>query len=64
MPNLGGIDTAGLDIDSETMASLRNVDNKQWQEELKTIGEYFDEYGDRLPAELRAQQEKAVSDLN
>ena len=63
LPLADDIDTAGLDIDSDTMASLLNVDVAQWREELETVGEYFNEYGDRLPAELRQQQKKAISDL-
>jgi phosphoenolpyruvate carboxykinase (GTP) len=64
LPQAEDIDTAGLDIDSATMASLLNIDTDQWREELQLIGTYFDEYGNRLPEELRAQQEKAVSDLS
>ncbi len=64
LPLAEDIDTAGLDIDSATMASLLNIDTDQWREELQLIGTYFDEYGNRLPEELRAQQEKAVSDLS
>jgi len=63
LPLADDIDTAGLDIDSDTLASLLNVDVAQWREELETVGEYFNEYGDRLPAELRQQQKKAISDL-
>ena len=63
LPLADDIDTAGLDIDSQTMESLLNVDAEQWREELEMVGEYFDEYGNRLPAELRSQQEKAITDL-
>ena len=64
LPLAEDIDTAGLDIDSATMASLLHIDTDQWREELQLLGRYFDEYGARLPEELRAQQEKAVSDLS
>ena len=63
LPLADDIDIAGLDIDSQTMESLLNVDAEQWREELEMVGEYFDEYGNRLPAELRSQQEKAITDL-
>jgi phosphoenolpyruvate carboxykinase (GTP) len=63
LPLADDIDTEGLTIDSETMAKLLHVDTEQWREELGLVGDYFDEYGDRLPAELRRQQEKALSDL-
>jgi len=63
LPLAEDIDTAGLKIDSNTMASLLKVDAEQWREELEMVGEYFDEFGDRLPAELRHLQERAISDL-
>ena len=63
LPLAEDIDIAGLDIDSQTMESLLNVDAEQWREEMEMVGEYFDEYGNRLPAELRSQQEKAITDL-
>ncbi|MDP6615786.1 MAG: phosphoenolpyruvate carboxykinase (GTP) [Gammaproteobacteria bacterium] len=63
LPNPSDIDTAGLDIDSTTMDNLLHVDSDQWREEITTVGSYFDEYGDRLPGELRAQQQKVLSAL-
>jgi phosphoenolpyruvate carboxykinase (GTP) len=63
LPNDNGIDTTGLDLDPATMSSLLNVDAEQWRAELNTVGEYFDEYGDRLPEELRSEQKKALDAL-
>ena len=63
LPNDNGIDTTGLDLDPATMSSLLNVDAEQWRAELNTVGEYFDEYGDRLPEELRNEQKKALAAL-
>jgi phosphoenolpyruvate carboxykinase (GTP) len=63
LPEAADLDTAGLDIDTATLESLLNVDTAQWREELNTIGEYFDEYGDRLPEELRQEQQKALNSL-
>jgi phosphoenolpyruvate carboxykinase (GTP) len=63
LPETTDLDTAGLDIDNDTLESLLNVDAAQWRDELNTIGEYFDEYGDRLPEELRQEQQKALTSL-
>ncbi len=63
LPNDDGIDTTGLDLDPATMSSLLNVDAEQWRAELNTVGEYFDEYGDRLPEALRNEQKKALDAL-
>ena len=64
LPNPEDLDTAGLDIDAATMDSLLHVDAEQWRAELNTVSEYFDEFGDRMPEELRVQQQKVLSALN
>jgi phosphoenolpyruvate carboxykinase (GTP) len=63
LPLADDIDTAGLKVDKETMASLLHVDAEQWRAELLAVGEYFDEYGARLPQKLRDEQQKALSAL-
>jgi phosphoenolpyruvate carboxykinase (GTP) len=63
LPLADDIDTAGLKVDEETMASLLHVDAEQWRAELLAVGEYFDEYGARLPQKLRDEQQKALSAL-
>jgi phosphoenolpyruvate carboxykinase (GTP) len=64
LPLAADIDTAGLQINNSALASLLQVDKAQWIEELDAVGEYFDEYGDRLPEALRREQEKVVNNLN
>jgi phosphoenolpyruvate carboxykinase (GTP) len=64
LPLAEDLDVEGLDIDPATLESLLNVDKEQWQEELSRVAEYFDEYGDRLPAELREQHQKATNALS
>ncbi|MGI8507262.1 MAG: phosphoenolpyruvate carboxykinase (GTP), partial [Solirubrobacteraceae bacterium] len=51
----GGIDTDGLDVSSATMAKLLEIDPEGWSAQLPQMKEHFAEFGDRLPAELRAQ---------
>ena len=51
----GGIDTDGLDVSDETMAKLLEVDAEGWRAQLPQMKEHYAEFGDKLPAELRAQ---------
>ncbi len=51
----GGIDRDGLDVSDSTMAKLLEVDRDGWAAQLPQIEEHYAEFGDRLPAELRAQ---------
>jgi phosphoenolpyruvate carboxykinase (GTP) len=64
LPLAADVDTAGLQINNSDLASLLQVDKAQWIEELDAVGEYFDEYGDRLPEALRREQEKVVNNLS
>jgi phosphoenolpyruvate carboxykinase (GTP) len=51
----GGIETAGLDVSAEAMASLLEVDSEGWQQQLPQMREHFRGFGEKLPAELQAQ---------
>jgi len=51
----GGIDTEGLEISEEQMKKLLRVDPEQWRQQLPQMQEHYAKFGERLPAELRAQ---------
>jgi phosphoenolpyruvate carboxykinase (GTP) len=63
LPEPADIDTNDLDVSEETMQSLLSVDIGQWQQEMTSIGEYFETYGERLPEALKQVHEKVVNDL-
>ncbi len=63
LPKDGDIDIEGLDINAETMSALTTIDPQQWQLEIDAIGEYLETYGDRLPEELRAEQQSVAAAL-
>lgn len=48
----------GLQISSDTMKQLLNVDPQAWVEEQEGIGKFFDKFGKRLPEELAREQER------
>ncbi|GJM05042.1 MAG: phosphoenolpyruvate carboxykinase [GTP] [marine bacterium B5-7] len=55
MPALDAIDFSGLDMSDEDTANLMRVDTDGWLSEIHGIEEYYDTFGDHLPAELRKQ---------
>jgi phosphoenolpyruvate carboxykinase (GTP) len=63
LPKATDIDLKGLDVSGDTLEQLLAVDPRQWRAEMANIGEYFAEFGDRLPAELRAEHQKVLSAL-
>ncbi len=54
----GGIDIDGLYVTPETMAKLLEIDVEGWKEQLPQMREHYAKFGDKLPAELRAQLEE------
>ena len=63
LPAPGGIDTKNLDVTDETMRDLTTIDPELWIAELKSIGEYFAAYGERLPRELRDEHRRVLREL-
>jgi len=63
MPEAGDIDTSELDISVETMRELTSIDVERWRAENEHFASYLDEYGDRVPAVLRAEQQRIAKEL-
>ncbi|MEE8264428.1 MAG: phosphoenolpyruvate carboxykinase (GTP) [Gammaproteobacteria bacterium] len=55
VPTMDALDFSGLDLDEATIAELLRVDIDGWLQEIPLINEYYDQFGDRLPAELRKE---------
>ncbi len=58
MPKEGDLDLAGLDISSENMKALMEVDLKAWKAEVPDIEQHFALFGSRLPERLKRQLEE------
>jgi phosphoenolpyruvate carboxykinase (GTP) len=55
VPTPGALNTEGLDLDPQDLEELLRVDAEEWQRELPPIREFFDKFGDKLPAEMDEQ---------
>jgi phosphoenolpyruvate carboxykinase (GTP) len=55
VPAEGSLDFTGLDMSAETAEELFAIDPVTWLAEADLTEEYFDKFGDRVPAELRSQ---------
>jgi phosphoenolpyruvate carboxykinase (GTP) len=53
VPSADALDLSGLDLPPERVDEVLKVDIGEWREEIPLIREFFDEFGDKLPAELR-----------
>ncbi|MFY0407106.1 phosphoenolpyruvate carboxykinase (GTP) [Solicola sp. PLA-1-18] len=52
VPAPGSLDLDGLDVSPEQMEKALTVDPAEWREELPQIAEWFEKFGDTLPAVL------------
>ncbi|MFB7251555.1 phosphoenolpyruvate carboxykinase (GTP) [Microbacterium sp. NPDC056234] len=55
LPLASDLNTAGLDIPDADLDELFRVDAEAWQAEADGIEEFYDTFGDKLPAALRAE---------
>ncbi len=55
LPAPGELDLSGLDISETAMKELLTIDKEGWLNEVDGLSKYYDQFGDRLPAELRKQ---------
>jgi len=55
LPTPDALDLSGLGVPAENMKELLSVDREGWRREADGLSKYYDEFGDRLPAELRKQ---------
>jgi phosphoenolpyruvate carboxykinase (GTP) len=55
LPTLDAINFDGLDLTEEAKAELLRVEVDGWLSEIPLIEKYYDQYGDRVPNELREE---------
>ncbi|HEX2706182.1 MAG TPA: phosphoenolpyruvate carboxykinase (GTP) [Candidatus Lustribacter sp.] len=55
VPAPGALDTTGLDMSDEDVAKALAVNTEDWLKEIPLIEEWFAKFGDKLPAQLRAE---------
>jgi phosphoenolpyruvate carboxykinase (GTP) len=55
LPAPGSLDRKGLDLPSEALDQLLEVDIEAWLKEVPLIKTHFDQFGDRLPKVLSNQ---------
>ena len=51
-------------MSAEELDALLSVDKEVWKEDVENIKEYFAQFGDRLPADIKKQLEILDKNLN
>ena len=55
LPTAEALDLSGLEVPKKDLEQLLTVDVESWRSEAAGLEEYYQEFGDRLPAVLREQ---------
>jgi phosphoenolpyruvate carboxykinase (GTP) len=55
VPTPEALDATGLDISREDLEAVLRVDPEEWKAEIPLITEWFEKFGDKLPAVLWAE---------
>ncbi|MER7798303.1 phosphoenolpyruvate carboxykinase (GTP) [Microbacterium sp. NPDC096154] len=63
VPAPGSLNLTGLDVPQEDLDELFSVDTEAWLQEADLTEEFYDLFGDKTPAELRAQLDALRSRL-
>jgi phosphoenolpyruvate carboxykinase (GTP) len=63
MPTSDALDLEGLNISEDEMKELLKVDKEEWLNEVASIKEHYEKYGEKLPKELAAQLKALESRL-
>ena len=53
MPYAKDIDLEGLDMTAEDLEKILYIDKARWSAEADEIAGYYEQFGDRLPKELK-----------
>ena len=53
VPTPDSLDLTGLNLSRDVVQDLLRVDNKEWLQEVESIEEFFQKFGDQLPHALR-----------
>ena len=63
LPYPEDINLEGLDMTTDDLAKILDVDKAAWEEELKGVEELYAKFGDTLPEELEAELKTVKSNL-
>ena len=64
VPAPGSLDVAGLDMTPEALEAALAVDVEEWKAEIPQITEWFEKFGDDLPAVLWTELDALKERLN
>jgi phosphoenolpyruvate carboxykinase (GTP) len=62
-PTIKSIDLSGLEIPEESLIQIFSIDKDEWWAEAEEMRNYYKQFGDRLPVELRDELDRLEEKL-
>ena len=63
LPGEADLKLDGAKISDSALEALLHFDRAGWREEMRSIGAYLDEFGERMPGALKAEQQRILNTL-
>ena len=63
MPTPDGLERDGLDMPSSALEELLSVNRADWEDEVASQRKFFEQFGARLPEEIRYEHEQLAQRL-
>lgn len=63
-PTIKSIDLSGLEISEQNLQRIFSIDNDEWWAEAEEMRNYYKQFGDRLPVELKSELERLEEKLS
>jgi len=64
VPNKADLQLEGLDLSDEVVDELLSIDIDAWKEDLANQREFFAQFGDKLPKEIKESMDTLEANLN
>ncbi len=64
IPTAEALELDGLKLSAGTMEELLSIDRDAWSKELEDQGKFFEQFGERLPKEMRQEHQKLARRLS
>jgi phosphoenolpyruvate carboxykinase (GTP) len=64
VPYPDDLDLRGLDLSPDKIRADLAVNSDEWKAEMNGAGEFFERFGNHLPADLRARHRALIASLN
>jgi len=63
LPRAHDLDVAALNLPAASLDALLSIDHAGWQREMQALGDYFAEFGARLPTRLERERRRVLDAL-